>query len=139
MILIKGKDVKCEMADGSVFHAPVSYGIIHDPEGKQLSKCVAYLGPYRTNKKPIEMTSDAKQYFGSDYDARSAVVNIPDGEWKPMGTVTQIFYKRPGKYEGKYFHLFNKNTKVLLSRCKNHFRLEMPNGCIVNWRGFVYP
>jgi hypothetical protein len=139
MILIKGKEVRCEMSDGSIFHPPARYGLIHDPDGKQLPKCYVFIGPYKTSKKPVEMTSDAKSYFGSDYKPTGAVVDVPDGDWHPMGDVVQIFYKREGKYKGKYFHLFAKRTTVVLSRCKSHFRLELPSGCIVNWRGFVYP
>jgi hypothetical protein len=139
MILIKGKQVKMEMANGKIVRAPASYGIIHDPDGSQLPKCFVFIGPYKTSKKPVEMTGDAKSYFGSDYKPTSAVVDVPRGPWKSMGDVVQIFYKRPGKYAGKYFHLFDKRTTVLLSKCRNHFRLELPGGCIVNWRGFVYP
>ena len=139
MILIKGKDVKCEMADGSMFHPPASYGIIHDPSGAQLPKCAVFFGPYRKSSKKADLTGDAKAYFGPDYDGKIAQINVPDGPWHPMGDAVQIFYRRPGKYAAKYFHVFDKRVPVLLSRCKDHFRLDLKSGCTINWRGFVSP
>lgn len=139
MILIKGQNVKFEMSDGGWVAPPSSHGIIHDPDGSQLERCFVYVGPYKATNEQISLTKDAKSYFGPDYKGTKATVDVPDGPWNLVGEAVQILYRRPGKYRGKYFHFFNQKTTVLISKCRNHFRMELPNGCIVNWRGFVFP
>lgn len=139
MIIIKGHDIHIQKEDGKWLNPPKSYGMIHDPTGTQLDKCYCYIGPYKKSNKHIDLNSDAKQYFGPSYTGIQVVVDIPKGPWVPVTNAVQILYRRRGKYEGKYFHFFNKKTTVLVTRCKKHLRLEFPNGCIVNWRGFVYP
>lgn len=140
MILIKGRRVQLEMADGRWIVPPARHGIIHDPDGVQLPKCSVFVGPYTTTRTPAPMTRDAEAYFGSDYQAVSAVVDVPKGPWALVGEAVQIRYDRPGtKYRGKYFHFFEKRTTVQIFRCRRHLRVELQHGCIVNWRGFVYP
>lgn len=138
-ILIKGKDVKFQMTDGRWIVAPADYGMIHDPDGKRLDRCFVYVGPFKNSGESVALTNDAETYFGSKSHGLKAVVDVPKGPWTPLGQATQILYRRPGKFKGKYFHFFDKKTTVLISRCRNHFRIELQNGCIVNWRGFVYP
>lgn len=139
MILIKGRAVKLEMADGSYVRVPVSYGMIHDPDGGSLGKCFVFVGPYKTTRKRVEMTGDAKSYFGPDYEARGAVVDVPSGPWNSIGDAVQIFYQRPGKHAARYYHLFDKRAKVSVARCRRFLRIDLGHGCIANWRGFVYP
>ena len=118
---------------------PKAFGLIHDPEGAQLSRCFVYVGPYKLTKKPIESTSAAKDYFGSGFDMMQAIVDVPTGNWNPVGRASQVLYYRPGQYAGRYYHLFEKNVSVTISKCRNHFCIELPGNCVVNWRGFVYP
>lgn len=146
MILIKGHSVSFEMADGQWIKVPKTHGIIHDPDGHQLPKCVVYVGPYTTNKNRFgkgqerHLTKDAEQYFGPDYVGTGAWVDVPVGPWSPKGESVQIRYYRTGtKYRGKYFHMFETRTTTVIASCKRFYRIELPGGCIVNWRGFVYP
>ena len=140
MILIKGKNVSFEMADGRWLHLPKGYGIIHDPDGSHLERCSVYVGPYKVFSQRAKLTKEAEAYFGPDYQGMTAEVDVPLGPWSPIGEATQIRYYRPGtKYRGKYFHFFEGKTPVRISKCKKHFQIELPGGCIVNWRGFVYP
>jgi hypothetical protein len=140
MILIKGRNVQFQMSDGKWISPSRRYGLIHDPDGTQLPRCFVYLGPYKTTSQRVPLTRDAEAYFGPDYQGTAAVVDVPRGPWEPLGDAVQIRYDRPGtRYRGKYYHFFNEKTVVQLSKCKNHFRIELQDGCIVNWRGFVYP
>lgn len=140
MILIKGTDVKFEMADGRILSLPPKHGIIHDPSGQALPRCDVYFGPFQKGRTPIDLpTKEARAYFGRFYDARAAVVDVPPGPWKPVGDVTQIFYVRPGVHQGRYYHLFREGNLLRLSRCRAFHRLDLPEGCVVNDRGFVKP
>lgn len=142
-VLIKGSHVRFEMTDGSIKKLPVKYGIIHDPEGVVYSRCDIYFGPYRATRQKAELTRKAAAYFGGNYDGKKASVNVPDSGWKSVGQVVQIFYRRPGKYEGNYFHPWfkhaKKKTPLTLSKSGSFYLLALPDGCIVNDRGFVYP
>lgn len=165
MILIKGDHVRFEMteqpfqvvpgafeeitrarekgkATGPILTLPDNYGIIHDPEGYQLPFCDVYFGPFEVTQQKTELTRKAKAYFGRGYEGHRAIVDVPvQGPWEPVGETIQIFYKRRGKDTRKFFH--EKKQPVPLSRCTSrgvtHYRLELPNGCQLDDRGFVWP
>jgi len=141
MILIKGRKVAFEMTSGKTIRARPNYAIIHDPEGQSLPYCNVLIGPYQKTKTPVELTSEAKKYFGSGYPGTAAFVDFPRGPWKSLGAVRTIYYERThgSQNEGRYFHPFDEKQTVTLSRCGSFYRLELPKGCVVNWRGFVYP
>lgn len=85
------------------------------------------------------MTSKARSYFGPNYQATIAVVDVPSGTWKSVGKVVQIFYQRPGKYSGRYFHPFKAGFAPELFKQGRFYKLELANGCIVDDRGYVFP
>jgi len=147
-ILIKGDHVRFEMTDGSMVTLPEAHGIIHDPEGYQLPYCDVYFGPFETTRQRVELTKKAKAYFGRGYEGNRAIVDVPiEGPWEPIGESIQIFYKRRGKDTRKFYH--PKKQPVRLSRCTarvaregasgTFYRLELPNGCVLDDRGFVWP
>jgi hypothetical protein len=145
VLLIKGDNVIVELADGSALKLPPKYGIIHDPEGEVLDKCQFYLGPYKLTRVRTEMTKAARKYFGSDYVARRAVVDMPprDAEWKEVGEAVQILYRRGGtRAPGRYFHFFKRlKAPITVSRRGSFYMLAIPDGsCVVyNDRGIVWP
>jgi len=139
-ILIKGDHVRFEMTDGSMVTLPVEHGIIHDPEGYQLPYCDVYFGPFEVMRQRVELTKKAKAYFGRGYEGQRAIVDVPfEGPWEPIGKSVQIFYKRRGKDQRKFFH--PQTQPVAISRCVvrdiTHYRLELHNGCVLDDRGFV--
>ena len=140
MILIKGRAVAFEMADGREIVCPRSYGMIHDPEGRDLPRCAVFVGPYTRTKKRVDLTDSAADYFGSGYDACQAEIDVPSGPWKSQGEIAQIYYVRTGiSHAGSYHHRFAESATVRLSRCRSFYRVDLPRGCVVNWRGFVDP
>lgn len=138
MIVIKGERVIFKMAGGRTVRVPAAYGIIHDPTGKQLPKCVVFVGPVRRTQQPAEGDSRSKAYFGTKYQPKRAFVELPRRTWQPVGEVVEILYVRRGKYAGSYFHPF-KRFSPSLSRSGRFYRLELRDGCIVDDRGFVFP
>ena len=138
MIIIKGERVVFKMADGSTKRLPPAYGMIDDPDGRQLPKCVVFVGPCRRTKEPLDGGGKARAYFGSKYPTKKAFVALPAKSWHPVGEVVEILYMRRGKYAASYFHPFKKFSPTL-SRSGRYYRLELRDGCIVDDRGFVFP
>jgi hypothetical protein len=154
VIIIKGSHVGFEMDEpakkpvphpsgngkmiaGKIITLPSSYGIIQDPEGESFNRCEVFFGPFKITARRVKMTSAAKAYMGSSYPGRSAIVDVPKGSWNSLGTAVQIFYRRPGRYSGGYYHPFKKGLN--LSKNGRFYRLSLENGCIVDDRGFVFP
>lgn len=153
-IIIKGSNVQFEMKrpegapsatdapkkiSGKLVKLPTNYGIIHDPEGEHFDKCECFFGPHKSTTRTVEMTPKAKAYMGPSYPATFAVVDVPQGPWNSVGEVAQIFYKRPGRYQGRYFHPFKTGYGPSLFKSGRYYRLALPGGCIVDDRGFVFP
>lgn len=165
MIKIKGKELRFELGgtkpnqehkpserlftDSKILRLPPTYGIIHDPEGTSLPRCLVFFGPYRSTANPVKLDRTARKYFGSSYQPVAASVDIDvHGNWIPVNPslVVQIWYLRrgdvgvKGPHQGRFFHPFKSVTPPLvLSKCGRNYCLEMPNGCIINDRGFVFP
>lgn len=140
MILIKGHTVILELANGLVMKLPRSFGIIHDPTGEALPRCDVFFGAYRKTDKVGTPTRQSTAYFGRRYQPKNTTIDIPRGPWKNIGEVVQILYVRTEKsqYAGKYYHPFKKVHPVV-SKCKSYYKLALPNGCILDDRGFVFP
>ena len=142
MILIKGNAVILETVDGEEIPLPKHYGIIHDPEGDDLPRCEVFFGPYRLLAgRPEGTTRSAVKYFGRHYQPRLMMVNIPENGWRFEALIVQILYKRGlrgAHHAGGFHHPFQK-APLTLSRSGRYRRLSLPNGCIVDDRGFVFP
>lgn len=138
-VLVKGSHVKFDLKNGSVSRRPVGHGIIHDESGQVYPKDEFYIGPYKKTRRSAALTKDAKAYFGKNYAGVVAIVDVPDGPWEPFAVADQIWYRRPGKYSARYYHLFDKKTVVFLSKCGEFIRVEMGEGSIYNDRGIVRP
>jgi len=165
LIKIKGKEIRFEIGgvapspephppdhrlftDSKIVRLPPSYGIIHDPEGVNLPRCIVYFGPYTTTNQRVPLDRTAKKYFGSNYSAVRASVDVPiHDDWTPIGApVVQIWYRRRGNvgvtgpHQGRFFHPFKKTDPPLtLLRCRRYYAIQMPDHCIMNDRGFVFP
>lgn len=137
-MLIKGETVVFKMADGTTKKCPESYGIVHDPDGKVLPRCVVYVGPVKRTEKPVENTGKVKAYFGRKYNPRQAIIDRPPSSWQRVGEVVEILYVRRGRYAGSYFHPFAKFSPTL-SKSGRWYKLELRDGCIYDDRGFVFP
>jgi hypothetical protein len=149
VIRVKGSHVSFEMSDGKRVSLPQKYGILHDAEGTHFRPCDVTFGPYTRERAHVDLSKDAlsKEYFGGDYDARKAKIPLPpkDAIWVKDGEVVQIFYRREGRYEGSYYHPFNKSegllslfkskqkTKpILLMKTKGRrpwYRIDLGPGC----------
>ena len=136
MWLIKGREISFDMDDGETLVLPKAYGMVHSPDTAK--KRYVYFGPFQKTKKPVsDLPQLAHAYFGNDYKGHVASIDIPDGSWRSVGRVTVIFYDRPGEHADYYRHEFS--TPVPLSSNGRWHRLSLPEGAVVNDRGFVRP
>lgn len=136
MWLIKGREISFDMEDGESLSLPKAYGMIHSPDTTR--RCHVYFGPYKSTRKPVsKLPQIARAYFGDRYEGTIAEVDIPEGSWRPVGRATVIFYDRPGEAGDYYRHEFAQ--PIPLSTNGKFHRLSLPEGCVVNDRGFVKP
>jgi hypothetical protein len=141
-VLVKGGeiDLTVEHDDGRehTLVLPTGYGMIHDPSGRSLDKCSLFFGPIVVTQERIKrLPKSASQYFGDDYDARKARIDVPAGRWKSVGRVKEIIYYRPGAYEGDWHHEFSEPQP--LDEQGRWYRMKLPRDCRVTWRGIERP
>lgn len=152
MILVKGTRVVFDLKDGRSIHAPARAGMLHDPDGSDWKRCSVLVGPFARTREAIE-DKKATHYFGRNYQARACRISLPpkplsDG-WKPIGPLERIWYTRPGtKYPGPFQHKFKRGwlraifglkKRAIVYRRSGWYRIEMPDGCTLDDRGFVSP
>ncbi|HTQ47931.1 MAG TPA: hypothetical protein VMI75_34475 [Polyangiaceae bacterium] len=144
-ILVKGGEVDLILVDdnrsrrkSNTIVLPTGYGMCHDESGRNLPRCSVFFGPIVVTDERVEkLPKDAALYFGDDYEARKARIDVPDGKWKSVGKVTEIIYYRPGRYEHDWRHEFE--TPVALFKQGRWYAMKLPRGCRVTWRGFEKP
>jgi len=146
-LLVRGDLVKLELDDGRVIDVPDSWGLVHDLSGKILHRCDLFIAPYQTvnNKSasiPYKIKKAAKSYFGvGEGDLVTGSVAIPTGPWHHIGSVSIIYYQRWGskRKSGLFHHDFDFPVELYQQIDKNAYRLALPDACIINERGFVWP
>ena len=126
---------------------PPRYGIVHDPKGEVLPRCVVYFASYRVVKKRAVISPEAKKYFGAQYEPDAVqVTRPPRGAWGKVALVTRIFYVRGrrkpnARAPGGYHHSF-AGQPLVLEQSGLFYRLSLTpgsNACIIDDRGFVFP
>jgi len=138
MILVKGGNVDLLLDSGHTLVLPSSYGLIHDTDGRHLDKCSLFIGPTTfTDEAVSRIDDDARAYFGSDYEPRRAVIDVPEGKWDLYGHVAEIIYYRPGRLEGDWVHPFS--TPQPLYEQAGWFWLRLPDDCRLTHRGIEQP
>lgn len=134
---------------------PVRYAILHDPDGTDWPKCSVLIAPFTRSGIPDVENKDAFDYF--NYQPRGGHFTLPPkrlGEWQRIEEIDAITYIRPGDKEGlgknlSYGHeftneggwfIFKKEIGYPVLYKRGHaYRLEFPSGCVISWRGFVFP
>ena len=136
-IIVKGGLVEFVM-DSRPLVLPKSYVMVHDTDGASLDKTSLFFGPAELTDEAItEVPPEAKWYFGDSYQARVAILDIPDGQWDLVGQVTEITYFRPGKLESDWRHEFYE--KQPLYKQEHWYWLRLPENAIIDHRGIVRP
>lgn len=127
---------------------PRNYVLVHDTTGTILDRCDMYVVRWRKTsvRNASNMRTDmneealrnAQQYFGAD-DLRFGSVDIPKGPWHRVARIKHIRYRRVGVHSASYDHEYEVPVDLLYCKKPLAWRLPLPNGCIVDERGFVWP
>lgn len=137
MIYVLGGEIDLYLSGGNTIVSPSGYGLCLDPSGEDLDLCSVFIGPIVTTDDRVEeLPKWARDWFGSDYEARKAHVDIPSRGWKSVGQVEEIVYFRPGRYQDDWTHEFS--SPVPLFKSGRWSKIELGD-CKVNWRGIVSP
>lgn len=122
---------------------PPAYVLVNDAAGRLLDRCEIYIVRWRNNKR--REVSDihradlaaAQDYFGSGASIRNGFVDIPKGPWKRVVRVRYIRYERFG-FDKPFEHRYDPAVD-LFSTQPLAWRIPLPEGCVIDSRGFVRP
>ena len=153
-LIVKGYNVSFDMIDGRQIDAPASYGMIHDPTGRQWKSTSLLVAPYEKGEE-AEGDRHTRDYFGASHLTRMGDIRLPPkslADWRSEGDVDWIWYHRQGRKHitptRSKKHKFNKTSLASLLKGKGRarlysrngcYRLELPRNAIVDDRGLVWP
>lgn len=156
-LLVRGDIVYMELANGRKLNIEESWGLVHDVTGECADKCEIFICPYSIRGPAAgQVDSDvheaATSYWGDDYRLKAGSVVIPDGPWDRVSRILRVYYSRYGNEGSPYQHPFEKDVSSAAilykqrraSKCadgKMHkaYRISLPDSCVVNAHGFVWP
>lgn len=124
---------------------PTDFVLVHDTKAALLNRCELYLLRWRkggagdTSLIHPDDVQAAHDYFGSGYQLQHGSVELPDGKWERVAKVAFIRYTRQGQHAAKYEHEFEPPAWIYDCTRPLSWKLKLPNGCIVDDRGFVRP
>lgn len=123
---------------------PAGYVVVHDASGRLLSKCDIYILKWRRSgtKRPQEIhprdEQVARDYFGSNARIGSGSIEIPAAKWTRVTRVAVIRYRRYG-FAKPFAHQYDPPVDLFMTKRPLAWRLPLPEGCVVDSRGFVRP
>jgi hypothetical protein len=137
-VVLKGTRVSFLDPDGKEVKLPSAYGLLHDVDGEQFSKCSAFIGPFTRTSKRVPLEGQAKHYLGREYGF-VVRTNIPTTGWKLVSRIAKVIrYDRTGKHARPFEHPF-RFSPLPLYRSGRFYRLDLGTLCVWDDRGFVFP
>jgi hypothetical protein len=123
---------------------PPSYVLVNDATGRILDKCDIYVVKWRNKNGRSRAEIDsadraaAEEYFRTGAQIRSGFVELPRGPWRRVGRIRFIRYERHG-FDRPFEHRYDMPVELLYSPRPLAWRLPLPEGCVIDSRGFVRP
>jgi hypothetical protein len=144
-LVMRGDEVSFVRADDKeIVKLPKEWQLVHDSSGKYLRNCDIFVLSPSKSDTPLSKTdkgvlNSAKEHYGKSTRLHAGSVDIPEGPWHRLAKVTHIRYKRLGAKRGRYQHSYK--FPVWLYYCEDPlaWKIALPDGCVVNHRGFVFP
>lgn len=159
---VVGTGVRLHMVSGGMVRPRGS--MIYDPSGRDWPKCsllIASRGKEVRKATPDEYEGAPKHFLGKNHVIQAARIDYPSktvSDWEKIGLVKRVDYIRGGtKAPGGFRHSIHKPRGVyrllhgvlnfvsggkkpaVLRKRERFYRLDLPDGCIVDDRGIVYP
>jgi hypothetical protein len=155
-LICMGRDVAFVLKSGHEFSASRKRdGMLYDGSGHYWPRCSLLIAPFENGTSE---TDDGRDYFGRDSAVYEGRINLPPRSlksWRNLGEIKDVYYDRAGtKANGPFHHAFHKPRGVwkliwpfkrkthgpaILYAYKGFYRIELPEGCIVDDRGIVLP
>lgn len=156
MLIVKGHAIDFDFTDGASLSVAASHAMMHDPTGHAWPRCSVLIAPYTRGTEAPQGESEsvrrARDYYGRSYPLHVGRVSLPAralSGWRRVGEVSRIYYKRPGhRRPGSYQHPMTERRKYVVFGKKGRatvyvrgrfVRLELPAGCMLDDRGYVWP
>ena len=130
-------------------------GMLYDASGKYWPKCSLLITPFENGKKEV---SAGAEYFGREAIVKEGHVDLPPralSGWTLVGECRDVYYDRAGtKHPGPFHHEFDKprglwrliwpfskkaHGPALLYTRRGLYRIDFPEGCLIDDRGIVMP
>jgi hypothetical protein len=123
---------------------PDEFVIVHDVSGKILRACDFYVlrnrGVIRGDSGVSEVAyQTARRWYGDRLSLEKYRVDLPDSGWQRVGKIDAIRYRRLGVLGEAYQHPYDPPIVLYRSLGERGWKCALPDGCIVDERGFVYP
>lgn len=151
-VVIRGREISFfEVGTKRRIDVPDGFFLVHDVSGKTFRACDVYAVRAYGSAIPIT-TSDpaaeaAKKWFGADVELVGHRVDVPRSGWKREAQIDAIWYRRDAakglllhELDGPYQHVYDPPVWLYRTRSgPRAWRIALPEGCIVDERGFVDP
>jgi hypothetical protein len=128
---------------------PEAFVMVDDASGEIFRRCDFNIVRWRTqslgrvsNVHDRDMAVAEKYFVGEHGEVPENIevgsVVVPRGRWKRVIEIRAIRYRRFGWKKG-FEHRYERPVWVYAASRGSAWKVELPNGCVVNERGFVSP
>lgn len=121
--------------------------VVHDISGEQRRSCDFYICEQMAGRGSDRAATDAaidaaKRWSGNVGKVTLQKVALPDPPWQFAAQIDAIWYRRDAVegLGGRYAHPYSPSVPLYRSqRQPGGWRIALPDGCIVDERGYVSP
>jgi hypothetical protein len=159
-MICMGRQVVIVLEGKREITAPARAGMLHDGSGDDWPECSLLIAPFKgwVREPSRSELSAGRDYFGRGSEIGAGVIDLPPCDlksWTEVGDAKEIFYDRAGEKAPGYFrHRFHKprglwkifflvkraaKGRVTLFKRGRIYRLDLPDGCIIDDRGIALP
>lgn len=154
MLAMRGK-VKSRVAqqvlreigkDALPMPCPDDFLVVQDVSGKLRRSCDFYICRQRAVQGACRLPTEeaveaAKEWAGTDGSVVCRGVELPNPPWQRSAQINGIWYRRTAVegLGGRYDHKYRIHVPLFVSSRPKGWRVALPDGCIVDGRGFVDP
>jgi hypothetical protein len=134
-----GDEVEFTTEGGKDWILPKRLWLVQDRAGVLLPRCDVYVLKARESTEPLteERRRWALRYYGTQAHISNLAFSLPKSPFRRLATVVEVRYRRGA--DGEYFHPLDPPVTLYRTASGSAYRMNLPEGCEVNDRGFIYP